>query len=654
MRLRNGVVAGLLGATLAGWQLHGLASVGIANGVVGPLGDNLAFVWNTWWAAHALRAPAFSTRLLFAPWGTSLVLHTHTMLPSAIGSALPGLGPIAATNVIVALHVFLNGVCAFVLAGRVTTRVPPRALAALAFAWSPFIGAHLAGHFNLIAAWVLPLALLVLFRSLETGRVGARLATGLVLGAIAYVDYYLVVYTICLALLVVLGRSATVTLRAADWPRWQRTAVRACLALLAIDVAVLAAILITGGGRVNVGGRTLSFHGTANPAAAAGMLILITIAVAIGPRLRLRVDRAQLGRDAWMLGLPAAVAAVVLSPLMLAALSLWRTGGYVSQTYFWRSAPAGIDLATLVLGNPTGELWRSGPATLYARLDIDAIERVAWIGPGVLVLAAGAIVWRWNDRAVKLWTVVAVFFGFWALGPRLLAFGRDLQVFLPAVLLRYVPLAANARIPGRAMVVVYLAAAMLAAIGFDALTARGRRTLAWSLAALLLIDYLPRTPEVYRPDHPVIYDTLAQQAGAGALCELPMGLRDGFGETGRLDMRTLYYQTLHGRAMTGGFVARLDPRIVADYQRDPVLGVLLRLSGGALLAGERVLPPTAAGRSLQSEGIRFVMLNRGTSPPDLTQYVESALPLRTVQADGERTLYEVVAPVNASVEPQRR
>jgi len=653
MRSRNGVVAGLLAAALAGYQLRGLTSIADA-AVPGALGDNVAFVWNTWWAAHALTGPALRTNLLFAPWGTSLVLHTHTWLPSAVGSALPGLGTIAATNLIVALHLFLNGACAFALAARMTRRIPPRAIAALAFAWSPFIGAHLAGHFNLIAAWVLPLAALTLFRSLESGRIGAQLATGLVFGAIAYVDYYLLIYAICLALLIVVCRSATVAAGDAARPRWRRTAMRACLALLAGDVALLLAIGLTGGGTVTVAGQTISFHGTENPAAAAGMLILIWIALAAVPRIRVRFDRAPLRRDGGLLLLPAAVGAVMLAPLARAALSLWHGGGYVSQTYFWRSAPAGIDVGTLVLGNPTGALWRGGPALLYSRLGIDAIERVAWLGPALLILACVALATTWRDRHVKLWTVVAVVFGIWALGPRLQAFGRDLHVFLPAVLLRYVPLAANARMPGRAMVVVYLAAAMLAAIGFDALLARGRGTLAWVLAALLLLDYLPKMQDIYRPDHPAIYDTLARQAGAGSVCELPMGLRDGFGETGRLDMRTMYYQTLHGRPMTGGFVARLDPRILAAYEHDPVLGVLLRLSGGGPRAAERVLAPADAARSLQGEGIRFVMLNRGLAPADLVQYVEAELPLRTIHNDGERTLYEVVAPVNASVEPQRR
>jgi hypothetical protein len=655
MRFRNGAIAGVLASALAAWQLRDLARLGTPAGtaVVGPVGDNLAFVWNTWWAAHALKGPAFSTNLLFAPWGTTLVLHTHAWLPSVLAAALPGLSPVGATDAIIAFHLFLNVVCVFALAGRATTRLVPRSVAALAFAWSPFIGAHLAGHFNLMAAWVLPLTVLLLLRALEKGRAATRLVTGLAFGAVAYVDYYLFIYAVCLTLVILLARSGTFTRRDARPRQWQRPALLVCGALLAIDIVVLAVILVTGGGSVAVAGVKISLHGTENPSAAAGILTMVAIAVAALPRVRIRIDGTQLRRDAAMLSLSAASGAVVLMPLAVAAFSLWRNGGYVSQTYYWRSAPAGVDLATLVLGNPFGVAWGSVATTLYARMGIDVVERVAWLGPGVLALVAAAITLRWRDRDVRLWTVVALVFGVWALGPRLQAFGRDLHVFLPAVLLRYVPLAANARMPGRAILVVYLASAMLAAVGLDALSATGRRGLAWTLAALTVLDCAPKPPGLYRPDHPAIYDTLARQAGAGSVCELPMGLRDGFGETGRLDMRTMYYQTLYGRPMTGGFVARLDPRLAAAYQQDPVLGVLLRLSGGAPLAAQRALPPRDAATLLQREGIRFVMLNRATAPPDLVQYVESGLPLRTIQNDADRTLFEVAAPVNATAGSQR-
>jgi hypothetical protein len=391
----------------------------------------------------------------------------------------------------------------------------------------------------------------------------------------------------------------------------------------------------------------VSLRGVENPSAAAGVLVLLTVALAFAPRLRVSLDRPILAGDLRRLAVPIGIAATLLSPLAYVATSLWRHGGYVTQTYFWRSAPAGVDVATLLLGNPFGQLWASLPGALYRRLHVDAIEQIGWLGPGLLILSAAAL--RLNDR-IRLWAFVALVFGLWALGPRLYAFGQDLHVFLPGVLVRYVPLAANARMPGRAMVVVYLAAAMMAALGVETVLSRGRRGWAWALVAMVALDSLPQAPLLYRPDRPAVYDTLARMSGAGAVCELPMGLRDGFGETGSLDMRVLYYQTLHGRPITGGFVARLDPRVIAAYQVDPVLGVLLRLSGGAPLVSQQTLPASLAGDSLRLEDIRFVVLNRRTAPPDLVRYVESGLPLRAVQEDGERTLYELALPINASLE----
>src|SRR5258707_831865 len=80
----------------------------------------------------------------------------------------------------------------------------------------------------------------------------------------------------------------------------------------------------------------------------------------------------------------------------------------------------------------------------------------------------------------------------------------------------------------------------------------------WAIAFLgfLVLDSVPRPTSAFPLDHPAIYDVLLRQSEPGAVCELPIGLRDGFGETGIFDSRTLWYQTIHKRPMTGGFVAR--------------------------------------------------------------------------------------------------
>jgi hypothetical protein len=378
-----------------------------------------------------------------------------------------------------------------------------------------------------------------------------------------------------------------------------------------------------------------------NPTTVAGFLLTIGVAIAILPSMRIRFDSRRLAADARRL-VPSMVAMLVITaPIVLAAVRVWQGGDYVTQRYFWRSAPAGIDVATLLLGSPTGLLSRSIATASYARFGIDRVEQVAWIGPGVIGLCAAAWLLRGRDIRVRQWSAVGLVLLLWALGPYLVAFGHNLHVMLPATLVRFIPIVANARIPARAMVGAYLASAMLAAIGLEALRADGRKTLALVLGCLVIFDYAPAAPPLFRVDHPSIYDVLRQQPGSEAVCELPLGLRDGFGERGRFDSRVLFYQTIHGRPIAGGFAARLTPRIVEAYTRDPGLGPLLRLSEGKALAGEPVPSPDAAADSLLASRIRYLVLNRETAPPDLAIYVKR-LPLRLLATDEQRSLYEVV------------
>ena len=232
----------------------------------------------------------------------------------------------------------------------------------------------------------------------------------------------------------------------------------------------------------------------------------------------------------------------------------------------------------------------------------------------------------------------------WALGPWLIAFGRQTPLMLPAMVVRYVPIVANARIPGRAMVVVYLALAMLAAIGAAWLSSRQRpaRIAAGCLVLLLALECAPAPPPTYAPDMPSQYAALRSRDRAGAVCELPLGVRDGFGETGKFDSAVLLHQTLHERPIVGGFLARLEPRVAREYAAMPVVGSFLRLSSGARLSDEPVvMTPREAASSLASAGIAFVVLDTRTASPDLIRYVQSGITLRLIGEQDGRIFYEV-------------
>ena len=106
-------------------------------------------------------------------------------------------------------------------------------------------------------------------------------------------------------------------------------------------------------------------------------------------------------RDGWSLRRTArALAAMVGVFLIAAAPLLWNSaalvarGLYVTQRYGWRSAPAGIDVATMLFGNPFHPLWGVAVRHVYARLGIDLVESGAWLGVVPLALAAYAIARR--------------------------------------------------------------------------------------------------------------------------------------------------------------------------------------------------------------------------------------------------------------------
>jgi hypothetical protein len=194
------------------------------------------------------------------------------------------------------------------------------------------------------------------------------------------------------------------------------------------------------------------------------------------------------------------------------------------------------------------------------------------------------------------------------------------------------------------MVVVYLAVAILAAIGFARLQfARRTRVIAWCLAAGLIAECLPAPPPLYRVRTPSPYIALRNSPHAGAVCELPFGMRDGFREVGSFDEATLLYQFVHQRPLVGGFVARLPPRVVSSYEAIPVIRSFLGLSSGApASAADAALNPHQAANVLASTGIAFIVLDTKRASTALRDYVESRIDLRRIGEEDGRVFYEVM------------
>lgn len=611
-------------------------------------GDNLVFLWNFWWArtAFASGVDPFHTTYLFAPVGADLTLHTHTLLPAWIG-ALPlgSISVVSAHNLLVIAALALNGFSAYLLCWRVTGDRGGAVIGGLVFGGSAYVAGHLQGHFNLVAAWPIPLFALAVLEAIRGSAKWAATA-GLILGITAFIDYYYVVYSAALGLC--LGALA-------GW-RWSvrwagrhpsRRLRQVVAGLIAIDVLGMAAIAATGGFSTRLGSFALSARGLFNPMQV--LWVLAGIWLYLRWRPRVAVTRVE-GRPRFsrILAPLAAMFVLVASPILWHAAAVVARGDYVTQTYFWRSSPSGLDLATLVLGNPFHGLWGDRLLGLYRALGIDAIESTAWLGIVPIILAVGAL--RRSSGGppaehVRTWAVVGLVFFIWALGPHLRVLGVNTGMILPEATLRYLPFVSNARVPGRAVVVTHLALALLASA---ALAARPR----WArgavpviaIAVAVMADLVPAPYPLLALDRPALYETLRDRTETGAVCELPLGLRDGFGSRGLLDHRVFHYQTIHGRPIAGGFIARLPLSVRSAYENDPLFHALLDLSEPAT---DREVPAAPlpdriqAAARLRENGIAFLVLNRRLASERLIRYVEDVLPLARIAEDESRTLYVV-------------
>lgn len=608
------------------------------------IGDNGVFLWNFWWMRHALATHTsfFQTNYLFAPIGTSLTLHTHTALPAFLGATLlGGLPLVTALNIVTLVALALNGLCTYALAWRATHDRAAAVVAGAIFGCSPFVAAHLTGHFNLIHAWTIPLFALLWLKAMR-GSTRSALLAGLVLAATAYIDYYLLVYEIAFAVCAFVTERWRWNVSESPLDGGARWALRGLALLIAIDVIVIAAILATGGFTWQVGSTIVSAHSVFNPVQTLGILIAAAVWVWVRPSAHAVANRSSesvVRASAWMV----ATFVILVSPLALSIVRMIVNGDYVSQQYYWRSPPQGIDVATLLLGNPFHGIWGSVVRGAYERIGIDAVESVAWLGIVPMLLTIRTLRRRVDDSIVRRWRVIAVVFFVWALGSHVFIAGRNTALIAPAAVMQFIPILANARMPGRAMVVVYLAIAMLAAIAIAEYRRRHYAAVLPALVvALIVLEFLAAPFPIAPIACSSIYEAVRARPEQGAVLELPLAFGDGFGSVTPADNRTmLACQTVHERPLVGGFVARLSPRVLAAYRADPFLAALMRLSGAAGFDDVRLPARDDAARRLRAEGIAFVVLDRARAADGLQHYVEDNIPVEKITEDKSRVLYAI-------------
>jgi hypothetical protein len=240
----------------------------LRSAIPGEPGDNYSFLWNLWWLRHAWAAgvPYFHTDYLFHPFGTTIADHPHTALPALVAATvLRPADVITAQNLLLLACVFANLLSAYALVWSVTHHQRAAVMGGVIFGVSPYLAAHLLGHYDLMAAWLLPLFALAFRRALEGRTLRAAAAAGMVLAATAYTAYYYVVYLWFFAALYALAWTEWMHV---NWRRRPPDALRRMRLLLLSLAAALGLVAVwiagSGGQDLNIGSIRISAHAPQN------------------------------------------------------------------------------------------------------------------------------------------------------------------------------------------------------------------------------------------------------------------------------------------------------------------------------------------------------------------------------------------------------
>ncbi len=171
-------------------------------------GDGLQNVWNMWWINEAvtqLQTSPWYTSFLHQPGGTTLIGQTLNPFNGFVGILLlPFLSLNQAFNIMIIFSFIMSGVTMFWLCRYLTGRYVASIIGGFIFTFSSYHMAHGVGHMQLISMEWIPLFILLWWKLLVTPRYRYALGAALSLLLILFCDYYYFLYSVMLAVLILI------------------------------------------------------------------------------------------------------------------------------------------------------------------------------------------------------------------------------------------------------------------------------------------------------------------------------------------------------------------------------------------------------------------------------------------------------------------
>ena len=185
---------------------------------------------------------------------------------------------------------------------------------------------------------------------------------------------------------------------------------------------------------------------------------------------------------------------------------------------------------------------------------------------GILPLLLAGLGWR---RSHGMWKIALLFFVVLSLGPELTLLGHNTHIPLPYRLHSLIPVVRGARIPSRYVIMASLCIVPIMATGVDRLLERTPSRRGEVFGLLLFFLFLESLACPF-PTNPCresdVYRRMAADPRPGAVLMLPAPYA----------ANAMFLQTIHGRPIVGGHIARQDPAWWPEYQ-DWVSGLIRAL-----------------------------------------------------------------------------
>lgn len=208
--------------------------------------------------------------------------------------------------------------------------------------------------------------------------------------------------------------------------------------------------------------------------------------------------------------------------------------------------------------------WGDGFDAQYAKFVANRAW-VATIGFGALALCAIAAFSRRTRGPAFAWTIAAAAFALLCLGPKLRFGGHVYDFPMPYRLVGWLSPVQAIRTPDRFNLMLLTCIAVMTGWGWLALRAWRVKRAVWVVlpAVIVLLEYWPNPYPTTPAGHSAFYDSLASDVAAAAIMEIPLARKPS--------KFAMYAQTVHGKPIVGGMVARTPPDAYAFIESSPLL-----------------------------------------------------------------------------------